>query len=100
MSKPLVYPWLVVKRILRSLHGTITYVLFMKPLTQLQLYGFAYANWGSNLDDQISTLRVVVFFGSSLVMWLSRKQHEISKSSIDDEHPLVDTISKLVWLHS
>ena len=50
----------------------------------LPLRGFATA-WASCLDDRHSVIGYCVFLGSSLVVWKTKKQTTVARSSVEAE---------------
>ncbi|KAA3489040.1 hypothetical protein EPI10_032718 [Gossypium australe] len=68
------------KRILRYLCGTIDFGVVFRPSTRLSLSAYADANWGLDFDDQRSTSGFYVYFGSTPVSWVSKKQQVVVKS--------------------
>jgi len=77
--------WKVVKRILRYLGGTITYGMLLCRSSNYSLQGFCDADWGSNIDDKMSTTRYYIYLGSNIVSWSSHKQKAMSRRSIEAE---------------
>ncbi|RVW60898.1 Retrovirus-related Pol polyprotein from transposon RE1 [Vitis vinifera] len=67
MAKPSDVHWLVVKRILRYLKGTISLGLHFQPSTSMELQEYSDVNWASCPNDCRSTSRYCVFLGSNLI---------------------------------
>ncbi|RVW93071.1 Retrovirus-related Pol polyprotein from transposon RE1 [Vitis vinifera] len=75
--------------------------IVLKPSETMNLVGFCDADWGSDVDDRRSTSGHCVCLGKSLVSWSSKKQHTISKSSIEAEYrSLANLTSEMLWLQS
>jgi len=74
MSFPTIDHWQGIKRILRYLHGTTNFCLYIKPLTILDITGFSYADSATSIDDRKSKARQCVFLGETLISWASRKK--------------------------
>ncbi|RVW30677.1 Retrovirus-related Pol polyprotein from transposon RE1 [Vitis vinifera] len=55
MQKPLDTHWKTVERILRYLNGTTDLGIVLKPSETMNLVGFCNADWGSDVDDRMST---------------------------------------------
>ena len=72
--------WKAVKCILRYLSGTSSFSLHLCPASTLSLTGFSDSDWGSDVDDQKSTLGYFIYLGDNLISF-SKKQHAISRSS-------------------
>lgn len=85
MQNPLSEHWKAVKWILRYLKGTIDHGLTLKHCTNLSLFGFADAYWGTDPDDRRSTSGYCIYFGSNPVSWCSKKQTTVSRSSTEAE---------------
>lgn len=103
MSKPLDSHWVVVKRILRYLKGTISYGLHLKPTltAPVSLTAYSDADWGSDTDDRRSTSGACVFLGNNLVSWWAKKQAVVSRSSTAAEYRAVAlATTEPLWLQS
>lgn len=57
--------WLVVKRILRYLKGTINFGLHLRPSSSVALHGFSNVDWAGNPDDRCSVSGFIVYMGSN-----------------------------------
>lgn len=69
MANPLDSHWVVVKRILRYLKGTIFHGLFIQPGSiskPMARYAFCDADWASDVDDRRSTSVLKL----NIVAWL------------------------------
>nr|XP_028946361.1 uncharacterized protein LOC114820143 [Malus domestica] len=86
------------KRILRYLKGTVDYgIQFSKG--DLDLHAFSDADWAGDPNDRNSTTGLVVYLGSSLISWSSKKQITVSKSSIEAEYrALSSTAAEIDWI--
>lgn len=60
--------------ILRYVKGTIDCGLHISPSSDLNLYGYLYADWAGGLDDRRSISGSAIFLGPNLVAWSSKKQ--------------------------
>lgn len=77
MYSPLESHWILVKRILRYLSGTITHGLLLShahQLHQILVRVYSDSDWRSDSDDQRSTSNSCIYFGPNLVAWSSKKQ--------------------------
>lgn len=78
MVEPHHVHWIVGKHVLRYLQGTIKYGLRYTFDKDLRLYGYADANWASNLVDRKSTSGCCFSLGSTMVSWMSKKQTSVA----------------------
>ncbi|XP_050908608.1 uncharacterized mitochondrial protein AtMg00810-like [Lathyrus oleraceus] len=88
MSHPLKAHWVVVKRILRYLKGTISHDIHLLPLPlniTHSIQGFSDVDWASDPDDKRSTSGAYIYFDPNLISWWSKKQLVISRSSTELE---------------
>ena len=70
MANPLDSHWVVVKRILRYLKGTLFHGLFLQPASiskPMAPYAFCDADWALDIDDRRSTSGATIFLGSNLI---------------------------------
>jgi len=89
MSHPLESHWVAVKRIMQYLKGTLDHglTLYLSPSSQTPtLKAFYDIDWASDPDDRRNTSGAVVYFGSNLVSWWSRKQPMVARSSTEVEY--------------
>lgn len=78
--------WEACKRVLRYLKATINHGLKLQANTILQVQGFADSNWASNVDDRKYVNGYCIYFGTNLILWNSKKQQVVARSSIEVEH--------------
>ena len=91
--------WQALKRILRYLKNTIQYGLHLTCSSTLNLVGFCDADWASSPDYRRSTSGYCVYLGNNLVSWCSKKQHIVSRSSIEAEYrSLAGITAEITWL--
>lgn len=101
MHNPAVDNWGEVKRILHYLCGTSHHGLLLRGMKPLQLYGYSDVDQGSDLLDRKCTSGFVVYFGSDLVSWSSRKQRIVARSTTDAEYwALASLASEVTWVQS
>lgn len=108
MHSPSDTHWVIVKRILRYLLGTIDKGLLLRRDSPSSLHAFADnlhafsdADWAGNKDDYSSTSAYLVYLGSNLISWSSKKQKTIARSSTEAEYRSVAvTATELSWVSS
>jgi len=65
----------------------------------LQLKAFNDADWAGDPNDKRSTTGLVVFLGNNPILWSSKKQQIISRSSNEVEYRALSfTSAKLEWI--
>jgi hypothetical protein len=98
MHAPITTHWIVAKRVLRYLNGSITHCLYFAKCN-LQLNAFCDFDWASCPDDYRFTLGFVVFLGICLIAWSAKKQAVVSRSSTEAEYrSLSITTAEFFWL--
>lgn len=81
--------------------GTETLSLHFTPSSSSCIEAFSDADWAGCVDGRRSTGGHCVFFGSNLVVWSSKKQDVVSRSSAESEYrALANVTAEVVWLHS
>ena len=86
-------------RVLRYLKGTPGSGLFFPATNTLQLRAFSDSDWAGCPDSRKSTTGFLIYFGSSLISWQSKKQSTVSRSSSEAEYrALASTTCELQWL--
>ena len=101
MHRPSTEHWSAVKRVLRYLAGTMSHGIYLRANNKPNLHAFTDADWGGNKDDYTSTGAYVVYLGSHLIAWSSKKQAAVSRSSTEAEYrALASTTAELCWISS
>jgi hypothetical protein len=101
MCSPTLEHWQGIKRIFRYLKGTIDHCLHIKPSTDLDITGYSDADWATSIDDRKSVAGQCVFLGETLVLWSSRKQKVVSRSSTESEYrALADLAAEITSVSS
>ena len=60
-------------------------ILYKKHI-HTRIVCFSNANLAGSMEDRRSTSRYCVFFGGNLVLWKSKKQSVVSRSSAESEY--------------
>lgn len=100
MSTPRVPHLVAVKRILRYVKGTLDYGIRLRPHTGItSISAFSDADWAGCPDSRRSTTGYLIYLGSNLVSWCSKKQPTVSRSSAESEYrSLAHACSETAWL--
>ncbi|KAF5471614.1 hypothetical protein F2P56_008393 [Juglans regia] len=86
-------------RILQYVKNTLGLGLFFPAHNSLTIKAFANSNWASCPDSRISTIGFCVFLGDTLISWKTKKQHNVSRSSVETEYRVMaSTTCEIVWL--
>ena len=57
------------------------------------------ADWIGDACDRRSTSTIIVFLGNNPITWLTKKQHTVSRSSIEAEYlSLATSAAELAWI--
>lgn len=85
MDKPRQSNYQAVKKILRYRSGTTELALHYKA-GPLQLHGYANSNWAGDSNDRRFTSGICIMFCNNPIMWSSKKQHTVARSSTKAEY--------------
>ena len=94
MHKPTLDHWLLVKRLLRYLCGSVNERILLyrdspqslNAFSVAQLHAFSDADWARNKDDFTSTSANIVYLGRNPISWSSKKQRSVARSSTEAEY--------------
>lgn len=78
MHHPTTCHWLVVKRLLRYLSGTMNHGIFLRKQTKATLHGFSDIDWVGDSDDYVSTNGYIIYLGSHHISLASQKQKRVA----------------------
>jgi hypothetical protein len=91
--------WLAAKRILRYLANTKSHGVVYTQEESYELTAYCDSDWGSDLDDRKSVSGYVVYAQGGPIVWKSKKQPTVARSSCEAEYvALADTIAELLWV--
>jgi hypothetical protein len=87
------------KRIVRYIHGTITFGIHYETNSTLYLIRFTDSDWAGDNTDHKSTFGYSLTLGSGPICWSRKKQDTISLSSSEEEYRGVVNITiQAMWL--
>lgn len=87
-----------VKRILRYLQGTRTHGMLLQK-SEPRLYAYSDSDWVADCTDCRSVTGNVISLGLNPILWTSKKQRTVAKSSTKAEYrALAYTAMDLAWL--
>lgn len=90
---------LAVKRILRYLHGSLDYGIVLRRTSPAELVVYTDADWAGCPDTRKSTSGYGVFLGPNLISWSSKRQHTVSRSSVEAKYRAVaNGVAEACWL--
>lgn len=101
-SRPTENDWIELKRVVRYLKGTADHKLkLIEPENQMELEGYADANWAESQVDRKSNSGYIFFVYGAAISWSCRKQKCVALSSTEAEYiALCDATQELIWLRS
>lgn len=85
------------KRIVRYLKGSVGHAIIMKDNGNTQIIGYYDANSAGNSIDRKLTTGYCTFVGGNLVIWKSKKQAVVARSSAETKYrSMVSTACELI----
>jgi hypothetical protein len=85
--------WQAVKRLLRYLRGTASLGLIFTPRSRFSLQAFSDSDWAGCPDDRRSTGRYLVYMGTNLISWSSKKQPTVARSSTESKYKAIGNVT-------
>ncbi|KAM2157368.1 hypothetical protein ACFX1R_042950 [Malus domestica] len=91
----------LLKRILRYVQGIINCGLTYTKNSEFQLTAYSYSDWAADINTRRSISGFVVYLGSNLILWQSKKQSTVSRSSTEAEYKaLAQCAADVFWIRS
>jgi hypothetical protein len=101
MHKSTTLHWVVVKRILRYLKGTLNYGITINASNDFNFHAFSDSDWAGCPNDRRSTTAYLIFLGPNLIFWCSKKQPTVARFSTEAEYrSLAMASAETIWLQS
>ncbi|GKB06943.1 ribonuclease H-like domain-containing protein, partial [Tanacetum coccineum] len=89
------------KRILRYVQGTLDLGLHLYASFTTSLVGYTDADWAGCPSTRRSTSGYCVFLGDNLLSWSAKRQHTLSRSSVEAEYRgVVNVVAETAWLRN
>ncbi|XP_061369054.1 uncharacterized mitochondrial protein AtMg00810-like [Gastrolobium bilobum] len=91
----------LVDRLLRYLKESPGKGIWMKKNHNTNIVAYADAHWAGNPIDRRSISGFCTFVGGNIVIWKSKKQSVVARSSAEAEYrAMASATSKIVWLRA
>ncbi|GJS91240.1 ribonuclease H-like domain-containing protein [Tanacetum coccineum] len=89
------------KRVLRYIRGTLDFGLQLYTSSTGSLVAYSDADWDGCPTTRLSTSGYCVFLGDNILLWSSKRQHTLSRSSVEAEYKGVsNAVAEMAWLHN
>ncbi|GKB14128.1 ribonuclease H-like domain-containing protein [Tanacetum coccineum] len=87
------------KRIMRCVQGTLDLGLHLYASATTSLVGYTDADWVGCPSTRRSTSGYCVFLGDNLLSWSAKRQHTISRSSVEAEYQgVANVVAETAWI--
>ncbi|XP_024004768.1 uncharacterized protein LOC112081935 [Eutrema salsugineum] len=101
MHSPTVSDFILLKRILRYIKGTITMGINFSKKTDCTIRVYSDSDWAGCKETHRSTGGFYTFLGSNIISLSSKKQPTISKNLTEAEYrTMLKAVSEITWLSS
>lgn len=101
MHSPTVAHWIMLKRVLRYVKGTLMYGLRLCASDSFDLHAYSNSDWARSLVDRKLTNGFVVFIGCNMVSWVCCKQRTAARPSTEAKYKgLTDVAAEVMWIVS
>ncbi|KAL0444678.1 UNVERIFIED_CONTAM: Retrovirus-related Pol polyprotein from transposon RE2 [Sesamum latifolium] len=91
--------WRAALHVVRYLKGTPSKGLFLPAQSSFALTVYCNADWASCTDSRRSLTGFCIFLGDALVLWKTKKQSKVSRSTTEAEYrSMVATVCELHWI--
>lgn len=89
----------LLKRVLRYLKGTMSFVLQIMKSSSTAIRAYSDVDWAGCPDTRRSTSGYCVYLGDNLVAWSSKRQATMSRSSAEAEYrAIANAVAETCWL--
>ncbi|GJY45025.1 ribonuclease H-like domain-containing protein, partial [Tanacetum coccineum] len=89
------------KRIMRYVQGTLELGLHLYAFATTSLVGYTDADWAGCPSTRRSTFDYCMFLGDNLLSWSAKRQHTISRSTVEAEYRgVANVVAKTAWLRN
>ncbi|GKB11023.1 ribonuclease H-like domain-containing protein, partial [Tanacetum coccineum] len=93
--------FIALKRVLHYVRGTLDFGLQLYTSSTGSLVAYSDADWDGCLTTRRSTSGYCVFLGDNLLSWSSKRQHTLSRSSVEAEYRGVsNAVAETAWLRN
>jgi hypothetical protein len=99
VSAPTRTHWETAINVVGYLKGTRDTGICLGKTTGREVVGYADSDWGNDIDDRMSISGGIIYWGTNVVSWFSRKQTMVSLSTAEAEsHAMVDVSKEIIYV--